>query len=93
MYLPHCSVTRVTATPFMNGTNIGGVRTAAVAFLDGVNNIMNTGADPSLISIMSSKGTGTTKGVTTVAVGNVLDTQRRRRNRLTENYTSGSVSP
>jgi hypothetical protein len=30
--------------------------------------------------------------INSVRVGNVMDTQRRRRNRLTEVYTSGAVS-
>ena len=78
----------------MNGTDLAFVRTAAGVFLSAVNDITNTGSDPGLISIMSSKGAGTTKGVTTVAVGNVVDTQRRRRNRLTENYgTAVAVNP
>lgn len=92
MYLPHISINRVTATPFMNGTNIAACATAAQTFLNGVNDITNTGSDPAVIQIMSSKGAGTSKAVTSMAIGNVLDTQRRRRNRLTEQYTIRSVS-
>lgn len=92
MYLPHCAINRVTATPFMNGTAIGNVATAAALFLNTVNDVCNTGPEPGVIQIMSSKGTGTSKGVTSMAIGNVLDTQRRRRNRLVENYTTRSVS-
>lgn len=92
MYLPHCATIRVSATPFMSGTQLGGLRTAAQTFLNGVNDVTNTGADPAVLQIMSSKGTGTSKGVATLAVGNVLDTQRRRRNRLTENYLTATVS-
>ena len=92
MYLPHCCINRVTATPFMNGTAIAAVATAAQVFLNAVNDVMNTGSDPAIIQIMSSKGTGAAKAVTTCAIGNVLDTQRRRRNRLVEQYTSRAVS-
>lgn len=76
----------------MNGTNIGNVATAAALFLNTVNDVCNTGPEPGVIQIMSSKGTGTSKGVTSMAIGNVLDTQRRRRNRLVEGYTTRSVS-
>lgn len=92
MYLPHIAINRVTATPFMNGTNIAACATAAQTFLNGVNDITNTGADPAALTIMSSKGAGAAKAVVSMAIGNVLDTQRRRRNRLTEQYTSRSVS-
>jgi hypothetical protein len=38
------------------------------------------------VAVMSKRGTGATNVVTGVAVGCVMDTQRRRRNSLPENY-------
>lgn len=41
--------------------------------------------------VMSNIGEGTTRTVTDVAVGSIADTQRRRRNRFTEEYTIVSL--
>jgi hypothetical protein len=43
------------------------------------------------VVVMSRKGTGTTRRVTGVEVGRVLDTQRRRRNALIENHSAVAV--
>jgi len=40
------------------------------------------------LAIMSKVGSGTTKAVTAIKVGNVVDTQRRRRSSLVESYFS-----
>lgn len=45
------------------------------------------------VGVASSVGAGAFEIVTGVAVGNLIDTQRRRRNRLTETYTSAAVTP
>jgi hypothetical protein len=92
MYLPHCAINRATTTPFMSGTNLAPFATACQTFLNALNDYMNTGDDPSALTIMSAKGTGTSKAVTNMAVGNVLDTQVRRRRQLNENYTFKTVS-
>lgn len=58
---------------------------AVVGLLD---DSLGTIADISLDPVvMSNIGSGTTRTITTVAVGSIPDTQRRRRNRFTEQYT------
>jgi len=49
------------------------------------------GALDAKVCNMSKVGAGTTKQVTSVRVGSVKDTQRRRRNRISETYTTVAV--
>lgn len=58
------------------------------AFLSALNDELNPGA---LLSIMSDVGAGTTRGITAVRVGTVLDTIRSRRDNLAENYTANKA--
>lgn len=51
---------------------------------DSIGAIADVTLDP---VVMSNIGSGTTRTITTVAVGSIADTQRRRRNRFTEQYT------
>lgn len=51
---------------------------------DSLSTIQDISLDP---VVMSNIGSGTTRTITTVAVGSIPDTQRRRRNRFTEEYT------
>ena len=51
---------------------------------DSIGAIADVTLDP---VVMSNIGSGTTRTITTVAVGSIPDTQRRRRNRFTEEYT------
>lgn len=61
------------------------VAQAVVGLLDdSLGAIADVSLDP---VVMSNIGSGTTRTITTVAVGSILDTQRRRRNRFTEEYT------
>lgn len=64
---------------------------AAAGFIADVNALVATwaGANDQAVVIMSSEGAGTTKTPAEVRVGNVKDTQRRRRNRIPETYTVG----
>ena len=54
---------------------------------DSIGTIADITLDP---VVMSNIGSGTTRTITTVAVGSIPDTQRRRRNRFTEEYTLSS---
>ena len=61
------------------------VANAVVGLLDdSLSTIQDISLDP---VVMSNIGSGTTRTITTVAVGSIPDTQRRRRNRFTEEYT------
>lgn len=85
MYLPLTGI-RIEPNDFtINVANRRAVAQAVVALLDdSLNNIADISLDP---VVMSNIGSGTTRTITTVAVGSIADTQRRRRNRFTEEYT------
>ena len=88
MYLPLTSIP-VNADDFtINVASRRIVANAVVGLLnDSLNNIADISLDP---VVMSNIGSGTTRTITTVAVGSIPDTQRRRRNRFTEEYTLSS---
>ena len=70
---------------------------AAVAdvktFIDGVNTLGATIPGPDqIVHIMSSVGTGISKPAVQIRIGNVKDTQRRRRNRLPETYSTAAIA-
>lgn len=85
MYLPLTAVP-ISPTEFTIATNVRQeIANAVVGLLD---DSLGTIADASLDPVvMSNIGSGTTRTITTVAVGSIPDTQRRRRNRFTEEYT------
>lgn len=74
-------------------TNPVGKRDAAVDLIDDINGVLNSfvpDADPAVI-VASSAREGKNAKVTRVRVGQVIDTQRRRRNSIPENYTGKDV--
>jgi hypothetical protein len=81
----------------ISGTDIGLVSTTFQTFMNAVNGSFNI---PGAV-ILASKGrptavpplAGPSKTVTGYKIGNVYDTQRRRRNQLVETYTSGTITP
>lgn len=85
MYLPLTAI-NISANDFtINVSSRQTVANAVKGLLnDSLNAIANVSLDP---VVMSNKGEGTTRTITTVAVGSIPDTQRRRRNRFTEQYT------
>lgn len=72
------------------GTNIvDGMAFAASLLVEGVNAVTeDVFGEGMKVSILSKVGAGAVKEVTGVRVGNVLDTQRSRRNAFIETYTS-----
>lgn len=64
----------------------------AVELLNGMNEVAGDAEVATRAVVMSSKGSGTTRAVTACRVGDVLDTQRRRRNGLQEQYSEGNLS-
>lgn len=87
MYLPHTKVGQ--AAGHIEGDTAAAAAVAA-AGSDFVNSVIDRINDEVTAvlqaAIMSAVGAGTTRGVTTVGVGVITDTQRRRRNKLAENY-------
>jgi hypothetical protein len=72
---------------------IADFQAAALVLVNGINSwsVANLGAGYR-IRIMSKLGGGTTKDATKLRVGNVKDTQQRRRRQLTETYTTVAIT-
>lgn len=90
VFLPMPAIT-ITDTDFrLPSTNIDAFAAAFVAFLGDVNNALETlDALPRPVSVVSSKGF--VSPVTGIRIGRVVDTQRRRRGDLVEDYRSASL--
>jgi len=73
-------------------TGAAAAATQAGIFLSGLNDEFNQGAHASTASVMSDLSTGTTRGITGVRVGDVLDTIRSRRESLVEAYSAAAVT-
>lgn len=84
MYLPHVMSDLETATARILASRASLIAGDFATFLDTVNLTMDSEVAGSGVVILSSKGTGTVKAPATVGCGRVVDTQRRRRNRLIE---------
>lgn len=67
----------------------GNIATQAAAYLVAAGSA--AGVDLAMIPVVNSKVLGTTTEVTVLRVGDVIDTQRRRRNRLVEAYSSATL--
>lgn len=102
MYLPGINYPVVTANPRIGNTERDAIRTALKTFFDAV----NANVDIPNYVILASKGrklNGPTPGeysyiggklaaVTGIRVGNVYDTQRRRRGDVPEEYATGVLA-
>lgn len=96
MYLPGFSP-QVDTTGHIPASNITTVAGTFQTFMNAVNGSFNV---PGAV-ILASKGrpqaipplAGPSATVTGYKIGNVYDTQRRRRNQLAETYTSGTITP
>lgn len=92
MYLPHVKFPLMTASPYAAGTSTAGLVSAAATFINSCETAINFVTDDTCFAaIMSQVGSGTHKQITEVRVGNVVDTQRRRRNQLPETYATAAV--
>jgi hypothetical protein len=91
LYLPHTRFEMASNTPFAASTTTNAFATAAADFVGQVNTTAGLVVTGSRITIMSKLGAGTTKDPAFVRVGNITDTQRRRRNRLGESYSQVAV--
>lgn len=93
MYLPHFYMSGLTASPFSDSTQAQHLADEAVSFVNATTTDMNANVTATIFpAIMSQVGGGTSKGVTEVRVGNVTDTQRRRRDQLAETYFTTSLA-
>jgi len=87
-YLPLCAKALETATGAISGPEAMLVAVSAATFLSELHD--QPGPDPIQadmhVVVMSSVNTGATNRIEAVEVGTVIDTQRRRRNAMTEVY-------
>lgn len=87
-YLPWCMPV-VDADGYIASTNQTSLRNANQTFLTAVNNWANSLQPGLLLRTLGTGGTTTT--VSRVRIGNVLDHQSRRSNRLNEVYLDGAI--
>lgn len=74
----------------VSGAKVAQYADAAKAFIDNLNNSPGNDGPVSYTVCVLGKG-GVIRNVTDISVGNVADTQRRRRSALVETYTSRTV--
>lgn len=85
MYLPMTGIPIDSNSFTIKASDRQDIANAVVGLLnDSLGVISDMSLDP---VVMSNIGEGTTRTITDVAVGSIPDTQRRRRNRFTEEYT------
>lgn len=89
MYLPGVDKAKITGNGVLLTAARDGWRATAVTFLQGIINDPTTDLKP----VVFSKTAGGSSPVVAVEVGDVLDTQRGRRDRMPESRTSGALVP
>lgn len=92
MYLPHTAPLLGAVSPVLAGATTAALATAAQVFVNGCNTDMNAAITQNVSAmIMTQVLGGVSKKINQVAIGNVIDTQRRRRNQLPETYAFAAV--
>ena len=86
-FYPPATVLSLGADGTVSKTGVNLVASAARTLINSLNNWPGTDT-PFNGQVVVLGGNGTTRNVTAVSVGNVMDTQRRRRNKLRESYTT-----
>ena len=86
-FYPPATVLYLGADGTVGSNGVNAVATAARTLITNLNNWPGTDT-PLGGQVVVLGGNGTTRPVTAVSVGNVMDTQRRRRNKLRESYTT-----
>ena len=86
-FYPPATVLSLSSDGTVSKTGVNLVATAARTLITNLNNWPGTDT-PIGGQVVVLGGNGTTRPVTAVSVGNVMDTQRRRRNKLRESYTT-----
>jgi len=84
MYIPHTMAALDTGTARMTAAKASLIAGDFDTFISTVNLTMDSQVAGSGVVILSQKGAGTVKAPLQVGCGRVIDTQRRRRNRLDE---------
>ena len=86
-FYPPATIASLGADGTVNQNTVDAVAQAARTLINSLNNWPGTDT-PFNGQVVVLGGNGTTRNVTAVSVGNVMDTQRRRRNKLRESYTT-----
>jgi hypothetical protein len=93
LYLPHCLPTFESGTPYMTTTVQAALRDAFADFIGAMNTLGSALTPAAHTKIMTQAASAVVdKTVTHVRVGRLVDTQRRRRNRLSEEYSTVALS-
>jgi hypothetical protein len=91
MYLPHTRLGLVAGSPLATTAAQSAALSEMTTFVQAVNTWATFASGDPVVSVMSSIGAGARKTVAFVRVGRVVDTQRRRRNKLDESYVQSAV--
>ena len=86
-FYPPATVLSLGSDGTVSKTGVNLVAQAARTLINSLNNWPGTDT-PFNGQVVVLGGNGVTRNVTAVSVGNVMDTQRRRRNKLRESYTT-----
>jgi hypothetical protein len=92
IFLPSNAASQLTSAGRMSSTPQGAAKDAAVTMLEGLAYQAVGGSGPNVQPIVTGDPWTNYGVITGVRVGDVLDTQRRRRDQLAETYVSGSPS-
>lgn len=90
-YIPHSQLALATGTPRASLGAVSDAVDAAATFIGAVNTAFAVLTTDPIVQILSRKGSGAARPVTAVRVGDVNDTQRRRRAQLAESYGEAAV--
>ena len=92
MYLPHTAFAFAANKAVGDPPDISAFATAAAVFVNGCNTDLGAVVVQSIrATIMTQVVGGTSKTINQVAIGDVVDTQRRRRNALPETYVFRAI--
>jgi hypothetical protein len=91
MYLPHTILAQQSGHATASSSDTATVVGRAATFVELVNAKAHGMSHQSQVVNQSSKGSGHTKRVAEVMIGNVTDTQRRRRNAIRESYSTFAI--
>lgn len=88
MYLPHCRPGQATGQAVMTSGTTEAIAVAGKTWMNNTTDQLNSECTATLFpQIMSAVGSGVARPVAQIAVGNVTDTQRRRRAQIPETYS------
>ncbi len=91
MYLPHTKCTQATNSPYIASVPKASMLVNFNLFITAIKARATGMAHPTTVSNVSKTGAGSTKEVAYVRMGQIIDTQRRRTNRLDAAYDISAV--